>query len=171
MNYKTVLILLFVVISNFAVSVLLWQLDSFIHIDLYENGLIFSYEWAGRVWQNNLLCWAFVIGATILAVFAMAPHYMLSKQHKDNRFSVLTGFLLSSCALVFEGLSIFFLSQIDSVVKNALFDFGIPLSFDWSVTYEPLIGLAYTLMILSLVTLMIPTARSLGTFNIEIINE
>ncbi len=171
LNYKTLLVLLFVVSFNVGVSVLLWQLDVFVHVDLYNYGLIFDYQWAGRIWRYNLACWTFILGATGFAVVAMAPHYLISNELKPHRFLLLASFIISAFALVFEGLSIFFLSQIDSIVGSLLYDFGIPSNFDWSLTYEPLIGTAYALTAISLVALMIPAVRSLGIVEIEIIEE
>ncbi|MFW9832225.1 MAG: hypothetical protein ACFFD8_10675, partial [Candidatus Thorarchaeota archaeon] len=128
LKYKTILVLLFGVVLNLAVFVLLWQLNIFIHGDLYNYGLISSHEWIDGVWHNNLSCWAFIIGATAFAAFAVVPHYLFSKKLKPSSFSVMTGFLLPALGLVYEGLSIFFLNQIDSIVRNLLYDFGIPFS-------------------------------------------
>lgn len=154
-----------------AVFILLWQLNAFIHGDLYDYGLIFSYEWVEGVWHNNLSCWTFIIGATAFAAFAVVPHYMLNRELEPSRFSVLTCFLLPALALVYEGLSIFFLSQMDSIVRNSLYDFGISSSFDWSVTYEPVIVSAYVLMISSLVALIIPAVKGLGIIEIDVVDE
>jgi len=171
MNHKTVLVLLFAVVLNAAVFVLLWQLDAFIHGNLYNYGLIFSYEWAAGAWHYNLSCWTFIIGATAFAAFAVVPHYIFSREIEPSRFSVSASFLLPALALVYEGLSIFFLNQIDFIVRNSLFDFGIPSSFDWSVTYEPIISAIYGLMTISLVALIIPTVKATGIIEIEIVNE
>lgn len=171
LKYKIVLVLLLVVVLNLAVFVLLWQLNKFIHGDLYNYGLISSYEWIDVVWHNNLSCWAFIIGATAFSSFAMVPHYLIGKEIEPSRFSVLTGFLLPTLALVYEGLSIFFLNQIDAIVRNSLYDFGIPLSFNWGLTYEPIIWTAYVLMIISFVALIIPIIRGLGIIDVDTVNE
>ena len=171
LEHKTLLILLFVVILNIAVFVLLEQLNFFIHGDMYSYGLIFSHEWVDGVWHYNLSCWTFAIGATAFAAFAIVPHYMISKEDVPSYFLVITGFLLPVLGCVYEGLSIFYLSQIDFIVRNSFFDFGIPLSFDWSVTYNPIIGAAYALMTIALVVLIIPAVRALGIIKIEIVNE
>ena len=171
LEHKTLLILLFAVVLNVAVFVLLENLNFFIHGDLYGYGLIFSYEWAEGVWHYNLSCWTFVVGATAFAAFAMVPHYMIGKEDLPSYFLVAIGFLLPVLGCVYEGLSIFYLSQIDSIVRNSFFDFGIPSSFDWSVTYDPIIGAAYALMTIALVVLIIPAVRALGIIKIEIVNE
>jgi hypothetical protein len=45
LNYKTLLVLLLVVLVNLAAAVLVWRLDLFIHSDLYEIGLVYSLGW------------------------------------------------------------------------------------------------------------------------------
>lgn len=171
LNYKTLFVLLFVVFLNAGISVLLWQLDVFVHHNLYDYGLIFSYDWAERVWHNNLSCWVFVIGASALTVVAMVPHYFKSRELEPSRLLGLSGFLLSVLALIFEGIGIFFLNQLDFAIRNSLYDFGISSSFDWSITFEPLIGAAYFLMAVSMLALIIPTVRSLGIVEIEVTDE
>jgi hypothetical protein len=171
LNYKTLFVLLFVVVLNVGVFVLLWQLDVFVHVELYNYGLIFSYDWAEVVWHNNWSCWTFIVGATGFVVFAMTPHYLQSKMQESSRLLAIAGFVLSASAMVFEALTIFYLTQLNSVVRTSLYNFGIPSSFDWSVTYEPLMGAAYALTTISLVTLIIPAVRSLGIVEIEIIEE
>ena len=161
LEHKTLLILLFAVVLNVAVFVLLEQLNAFIHGDMYDYGLIYSYEWAQGIWHYNLSCWTFIIGATAFTAFAMVPHYMIDTELVPSYFLVIVGFLLPVLACVYEGLGIFYLSQMDFIVRTSFFDFGIPSSFDWSVAYDPVIGVAYTLMIISIVVLMIPGVRAL----------
>lgn len=171
LEHKTLLILLFAVVLNVAVFVLLGQLNGFVHGDMYDYGLIFSYEWVYGVWHYNLSCWTFIIGATAFTALAIVPHYLISKETLPSYFLVIVGFLLPALACVYEGLSIFYLNQLDFIVRNSLFDFGIPSSFDWSVTYEPIIGAAYVLMTIALVVLIIPAVRALGIIKIDIVNE
>jgi len=165
-NYKTVLVLLSVVVLNMAVFVLLGQLNDFVHSDLYNYGLVFSYDWAEEVWHYNLLFWPFLIGATVLAVCAIIPHYLHSKG--VSGFSKLFGFLVPALALVYQGLSIFYLSRMDFAVRTLLYNYGIPSSFDWSVTYDPIVTATYVLMVISLVALIIPAVRSLEIIKIEV---
>jgi hypothetical protein len=171
MNYKTVLVLMFVVLWNAGVFVLLWQLDVFVNVNLYNHGLIFSYDWAVGYWQNNLLCWAFLLEATAFTVLAMVPHFMLSRWVEPNRCWSFTSFAFSLCALVCEGLSIYFLNQVDLIVVYKLPFFGIPQTFSLGASYEPLMIPAYALMAISLAALFIPLARSLGIIEIDIVDE
>ena len=171
LEHKTLLILLFAVVLNVAVFVLLEQLNAFIHGDMYDYGLIYSYEWAQGIWHYNLSCWTFIIGATAFTAFAMVPHYMISKELVPSYFLVIIGFLLPALACVYEGVSIFYLNLLDYTVRNSFFDFGIPSSFDWSLTYNPIIGAAYILMIISIVVLIIPAVRAIRIIKTDIANE
>lgn len=171
LKHKTILVLLFVVVLNLAVFGLSWQLNMFVHGELYDYGLVFSHEWIDGVWRNNLSFWAFIIGATTFTASALVPNFLFNRKPNPSRFSVMISFLLPALALVYEGLSIFFLNQIDLIVRNSLYNFGIPSSFDWSITYEPIILTAYGLMIISLVALIIPTVKGLGIIDIDIIDE
>jgi hypothetical protein len=168
---KTLLILFFVVVLNLAVFVLIGQLNNFIHGDMYDYGLIFSLEWAEEVWHYNLSCWTFFLGATAFAAFAIVPHYLISREVLPSYFLLIIGFLLPALACVYEGLSIFYLSQIDYVVRGSFFDFGISSSFDWSVTYDPIIWAIYALMAVSLVMLIIPAARAVRILTIDTVDE
>lgn len=162
----TVLILLVVIILNVAVFVLLGRLNDFVHGDLYNYGLVFSYGWAEEVWHYNLLVWPFLIGATALAFCAIIPHYLHSKG--VSGFSKLFGFLLPALALIYQGLSIFYFSRMDFAVRTLLYNYGIPSNFDWSVTYDPIVTATYVLMVISLVALIIPAVRSLEIVKIEV---
>jgi hypothetical protein len=165
-NYKTVLVLLSVVVFNTVVFVLLGRFNDFVHGDLYSYGLVFSYSWADEVWHYNLLVWPFLIGATVLAVCAIIPHYLHSKG--VTGFSKLFGFSVPALALAYQGLSIFYFSRMDSAVRTLLYNYGVPSSFDWSATYDPIVTATYALMVISLVALIIPAIRSLEIFKIEL---
>jgi len=159
LNYKTVLILLFAVILNMTVFVLLWQLDTFVNSEPYNYGLVFSYDWGESYWYYNQLLWTFLVGATALTACAVIPHYLHSR--KVSGFSKLFGFLLPTVALVYQVLSIFFLSQLDSIVRYTLYQYGLSVSFDWSVNYDPVFKAIFALMATSLVPLIISAVRTL----------
>lgn len=163
------LVLLFVVVFNAAVFVLLGRLNDFVHGDLYNYGLIFSYDWVKDVWHYNLLVWAFLIGATALAAFAVIPHYVYKRAREPNRFSKAIRIFVPTLAVVCQGISIYFLSQIDSIVRNTFYNYGISSSFDWSITYAPIINATYGLMTISLVALIIPVVTTLE-LNIQLRN-
>ena len=163
------LVLFFVVVSNLVVSVLLLRLDRFVHVDLYGYGLVFSHEWADAYWHSNMMLWAFLWAATALAATSIIPHYLHSRE--PSRFSKLSGFFLPAVALVFQALSIFFLSQINSIVWNTLYSYGVQYDIDWATTYNPISMPALTLIVIALLALIIPAVRALGIIEIEIVPE
>jgi hypothetical protein len=158
LNYKTVLVLLFVVVVNLVAAVLVWYLDLFVHSDLYKYGLVYSLGWADPYWYCTAMLWAFLGGATALAAVAIIPHYLHSQ--KISGFSTLTGFFLPVLAIIYQGIGVFFLSQKNSMVWNALYDYGLLFDVEWATTYNFISLPALALMVTALVTLIIPVVRA-----------
>jgi hypothetical protein len=169
LEYKTVLLLLCILTLNVVVMRLLQSLDQFVHIDLYGYGLVFSYDWANPYWYSNMMLWTCLGGATALAATSIIPHYLHSRQ--PSPFSKLTGFLLPILALAFQGIGIFFLSQINSIVWSGLYDYGVQYDINWTTTYNPASMPALTLMTIVFLALIIPAVRALGIIEIEIVDE
>ena len=169
LDYKTVLVLLCILILNVIVMFLLRGLDSFVNGALYGYGLVFSYDWANPYWYSNMMLWTCVGGATVLTAASIIPHYLHSRQ--PSPFSKLTGVLLPVLALTFQGLGIFFLSQINSIVWSSLYDYGVQYDIDWATTYNPISMPALTLMTIAFLGLIIPAVRALGVIEIEIVDE
>jgi hypothetical protein len=169
LGYKSVMVLLCVMVLNVAVMFLLLGLDSLVHVDLYGYGLVFSYDWANPYWHSNLILWTCLGGATALAAASIVPHYLQSKE--PSRFSKWAGFLLPSFALVYQGLGIFFLSQINSIVWSSLYDYGVQYDINWSTTYNTVSMPALTLMAVAFLGLIIPAVRASGIIEIEIVDE
>ena len=168
LNYKTVLILLFVVVVNLIVDFLVWQLDFFVHSALYSYGLVYSHDWANPYWHYTSGLWAFLGGATVFAAAAIAPHYLHSR--KISRFSTWTGFFLSILALIYEGLGIFYLNQKNFIVWNMLNDFGLLYDVEWTATYSIMSLAALALMITAIISLIVPTIRALA-YKLRIIRD
>jgi len=169
LNYKTLLFLLFVVAANLVVFVLLGRLDGFVHIDLYGYGLIFNGDWANEYWQLNGMLWTFLAGATVFTVVSIVLHYFHSK--KPSRLSKWAGFFVPVIAIVYQAISIMYLNQINDVVWNKLYVYGIRYDIDWSATYNPISMPALTLMIVALLALIIPAIKALDIIQIEIVRE
>jgi hypothetical protein len=161
-NYKTVLVLLIIIILNLTTFALLYRLDIFVNGDLYSYGLIFSHNWANNYWHYNQLLWIYLGGATTIVACAIAPHYLHSK--KPSGFSRLFGFFLPVAALIYQALSLYFLGQLDFVAKNSLYQYGLNLTFDWTPIYEPVYNVSFALLLTSLLLLVIPAIRSLDLF-------
>ena len=166
---KFVLALLVVVILNAIAFGLVWRLDIFVNGDLYDFGLIMSSEWANDYWYSAKMLWTFLAGTTALAALSIIPHYMHGKE--PSRVSKWLGFLLPSVAFVYQGLCIVFLMQIGSIVQNRLYDYGLPVNFDWTTTYNPINTAVFALMVVALLALIIPVMRTLELIEIEIVQE
>jgi hypothetical protein len=169
LEYKTVLVLLSILIVNLVVMRLLQGLDHFVHVDLYGYGLVFSYDWANPYWHSNIMLWTCLAGATVLTAASIIPHYLHSKD--PSPFSKLMGFLLPILALAFQGTGVFFFSQLNSIVWSGLYDYGVQYDIDWATTYNPVSMPALTLMAIAFLALIIPAVRALGIIEIEIVDE
>lgn len=169
LNYKTTFVLLFVVATNLVVFILLGSLDGFVHVDLYGYGLIFNGDWANEYWQLNGILWTLLSGATVFSAVSMVPHYLHSK--KPSRLSKWTGFFLPVAAMTYQAISIMYLNQINGVVWNRLYDYGVRYDINWSTTYNPISIPALILMVVALFALVIPTIKTLDIIEIEIVQE
>ena len=161
--------MLFVVIANLGVFVLLGRLDGFLHIELYSYGLIFNSDWANEYWRLNGMLWTFLAGATVFTAVSMVLHYFHSKN--PSRLSKWAGFFVPIIAIIYQAISIMYLNQINDVVWNKLYDYGVRYDIDWSATYNPISMPALTLMVVALLALIIPAIRTLDIIQIEIVQE
>lgn len=168
LKFKTVLVLLFVLVVNLVVGVLVWRLDLFVHGNLYAYGLVYSLGWADPYWYCTTMLWAFIGVVSALAVASIVPHFLHSR--KISRLSTWTGFFLPVLALVFQVLSIFYLNQKNSVVWNTLRDYGVQYEVNWISAYNLLSVPALVLMVITLLMLAIPAVRALG-YEIQIIRD
>ena len=166
---RIIQVLLFVIILNAVVFVLLWRLDTIVNADLYNFGLTFSGDWAADYWYYSGMLWAFQLGVATLAVLSIWPHYLHIK--KPSSFSKWTGFLLPGLAVVYQALCMGFLANINSIVYNRLYDFGLFPNYDWAITYNPVSTTGLALMIVALVALVIPAIGTLNIIKIEIEKE
>ena len=160
LSYKMVLALLFVVVVNLIVAFFVWQLDFFVHGDLYWYGLIYSHDWANPYWHYTMSLWAFLGGTTAFAAAAIAPHYLHNR--KTSLFSTWTGFFLPLLALVYEGLGIVYLAQRNYIVWHSLNNYGLLYDIEWMATYSLISLPALALMVAAIVALIIPTVKALA---------
>jgi hypothetical protein len=160
---RVVQVLLLVVVLNLVAFVLLWRLDLIVHVDLYDYGLEFSFDWITDYWYNNAMGWGLLGGTTVLAALLFIPKYIYNQEH--TRFSRYVGFLLSALALVYQVLSLFFLWQVSNIVQNRLYNFGLIPSPSWISTIKDLNSAILILMAAGLIALIVPATK-----NLEIIN-
>ncbi len=169
LNYKSVFVLLFVVVLNVAVSVLLLRLDAFVNVDLYGYGLVFGREWADGYWYSIRMLWTFLLLAEAFAAASIVPHYLHSRA--PTRLTRAEGFFLPALALVFQGVGIYFLDRVNSIVWSTLYPYGVRVDIDWATTYNPISMPTLALMVIALLALIIPAVRALGLIEIGIVLE
>ena len=157
-EFKNILfLLLLAIVLNIIGFLLILRIDSFIHVDLYNYGLIFDTEWAKNYWFFKDLLLTFLSGSIIISILSLIPHYDHDTQ--PTSFSKWAGILLPLTGIVYETLSIIFLTQLDQIIQNDLYQFGILSNFDWSAEYSNLYLAALTVMIIAIVVLIIPMIR------------
>lgn len=162
---RIVQVLLFVIALNAVAFVLVWRLDIFVHKDLYNYGLIFSYDWAADYWYYSGLLWSFLPEAITLSALSIIPHRQHSQ--KTSKTTKILCALLPTLAITYQTLCIWSLTQIDAIVKNRLYDYGIPSNFNWATTYNPISATALVFMVTALIALIIPTIRTFDIIEIE----
>ncbi len=160
---RVVQVLLLVVALNLVAFVLLWRLDLFVHVNLYDYGLKFSADWTTDYWYNNAMGWSLLAGTTVLVGLSFIPKYIYSLE--QSRFSKYVGLLLSSLALVYQGLSVFFLWQVSSIVQSQLYNFGLLPNPGWISIISGLNSVILILMVSGLVALLVPATKNLAIIN------
>ena len=154
-EFKNVLFLLLLsIVLNTIVFLLVLRIDSFVHVDLYNYGLIFSNEWAKDYWFFKDLLLTFLSGSIIIGVLSIIPQYDNDKQ--PTNFSKWTGMLLPLAGIVYETFSIIFMMQTDRIIQNDLYQFGLISDFNWGVEYWNINLANLTLMIIVIVLFIIP---------------
>lgn len=157
-EFKNILfLLLLAIVLNIIGFLLILRIDSFVHVDLYNYGLIFDNDWAKNYWFFKDLLLTFLSGSIIISILSLIPHYDHNTQ--PTSFSKWAGILLPLTGIVYETLSIIFLTQLDQIIQNDLYQFGLLSNFDWSVEYSNLYLAALTVMIIAIVVLIIPMIR------------
>jgi len=173
LNFKIVLVLLFVVVVNMVVSVLVWSLDFFVHGDLYLYGLVYSRDWGDPYWFGTWMLWVFLGGATAFAAVAAVVHYRHCRE--VTRFSKWTRQALELkrgglfkwlrvlspvFALAFEGISIIVFDQKSSIVWKTLINYWVPYDVEWGATYSLMSGPAVALMATAFFALVVPAVMA-----------
>lgn len=160
---RVVQVLLLVIVLNLVAFVLLWRLDLFVHNDLYDYGLEFSYDWIKDYWYNNQMGWGLLAGSIAIAALMFIPKYIYSQE--QTGFSRFVGFLLSSLALVYQGLSIFFLWQVGNIVQSQLYNFGLIPNPSWIFLVNDFNSAILIVMFAGLVALVVPATKNLAIIN------
>ena len=156
---RVVQVLLLVVILNLFALFLLWRLDLFVHVNLYDYGLEFSYDWILDYWYNNQMGWSFLGGTVVLAFLAIIPKYIYNQEH--TKLSRYVGFSLSILAISYQVLSVFFLWQVSNIVQTQLFNFGLIPNPGWISTIKDFNSAIQVLMFGGLIALIVPATKNM----------
>ncbi len=165
-DFKTVIVLITIIVLSSLAFLVVLRIDSFVHEDLYSYGLQFDLLWANDYWFNKNLLLTFITGATVLSALSMLPHF--DHSNKPTTFSKWAGNFVPIVAAIYMVLSISFFLRIDDIIKNTLPQYGVSLSYLWTAEYWNLNTSLVTLMITSLLLLIIPTIRTLEILEIEL---
>ena len=160
---RVVQVSLLVIGLNLVAFVLLWRLDLFVHKDLYNYGLRFSFDWITDYWYNNTMSWSLLAGTIVLTTLSLIPKYIYSKE--QTKLSRYIGYLLSALALVYQSLSVFFLLRLSSIVPSQLYNFGLLADPIWISTISNLNSALLILMISGLVSLIVPATKNMSIIN------
>ena len=119
------------------------QIDSIVHDDLYDYGLIFSNDWADKYWNNlNLYLYCQTLA---LVFFGISTALFLNYIRNPSTFSITASSLL---LLGGAGLSIFAmypLYRVDYIVTHDLYLYGLTFSDEWFVPYSLNYRILFTL--------------------------
>jgi ABC-type antimicrobial peptide transport system permease subunit len=108
-------------------------LDYVVHGDLYNYGLQFNIEWAGRYWlYTKLMLGSITVAALVIAISAAFALFQI--RTRKNHRNLTRGLLLLGILMI--GLSVFFFALMDCVVNNDLYSYGLQFSSEWSGRYK-----------------------------------
>ena len=126
----------FLIVNTTIIAVfyyLLQFLDLIVHGDLYNYGLIFSYEWANQYWNySSLIRNSILISIPIIIV---AIIFVIIQVTSARNFIKSISSSLIVTRIFFMVLSFFSLIQIDRIVNSSLYDYGLNFSFEWAGPY------------------------------------
>jgi len=142
---KIILALLIAVISMSAFSFFFFRrIDSVVHGDLYNYGLVFNYDWADKYWNNsNLYLYCQTLA---LILFGNSVALFLSHIRNQNTFSISASSWLLVAGAGLSIFSIYFLYRIDSIVNYDLYLYGLTFSAEWHAKYSLNIRLMFMLV-------------------------
>jgi len=127
------------------------HLDQVVHSDLYRYGLQFNYEWAGQYWTYARLMLGFLEVAMVTTGIAMI-FSLIRVRTGENEPTKFVSCLLLVVGIVMTGFSAFFFTQLDHVVHNDLYRYGLQFSYEWAGQYW-----TYARLMLGLLSVAITT--------------
>ena len=132
---------------------LLQFVDLIVHGDLYGYGLVFSYNWANQYWNYSTLIrdsFLICILLYILTIILVALYVVTGKN-----FIKLISAIIIVTNIFFMSMSLFSLTQIDFIVHNSLYNYGLQFSYDWSIPYWNNLLVLFGLMIATIISTVV----------------
>jgi uncharacterized membrane protein YkoI len=147
------------------------RIDKIVHSDLYNYGLKFDYEWAGKYWANsNLLINSLIISIILLTVAAVSILTQARTRNETPRI-IISIFLIAGITLT--SFSLYLFRLLDSIVHQDLYQYGLQFSYEWAINYWTYAGLmlglisfANAITIIS-ITLVFLSARKTLTISMQ----
>jgi hypothetical protein len=132
-----------------------------VHGELYEYGLIFSYEWANQYWNYSTIIKDSIMIFILLTILTII--FMIIQIAKPKKFVSLIISILIIFTIFFLSLSFFSLTRIDFIVHNLLYNYGLQFSYDWSTLYWnnliTIYGLFLAIVMLNILSFLLVVTR------------
>jgi hypothetical protein len=109
------------------------EVDSVVHGDLYNYGLVFNFNWADKYWNYSNLFLYFQTLALVL--FGNALALLLSHIRNRNTFSISASSLLLLAGAGLSVFALYFLFRLDSIVNSDLYLYGLIFNVEWYGRY------------------------------------
>ena len=136
---------------------LLQFLDLIVHGDLYVYGLVFSYEWANHYWNYSNLIRNSILICIFTSVITIFLIIVLTVSGK-NLLKPLSATLITG-SIFFAFFSLFSLTQLDFIVNNSLYNYGLQFSYEWAGPYWNnlviLFGLLLATIIINVISILL----------------
>lgn len=109
------------------------KLDYLVHTDLYRYGLQFSYAWANPYWSYStwimILQLTAIIAAAVSIILILIDAKSLRTRFRSSCVTLLT------LGVVLNLSNVFLFLQIDNIVNQDLYNFGLQFSTEWANIY------------------------------------
>src|SRR3972149_178150 len=131
---KTIFSLLVAVAIMDAFSLFFFtRIDTVVHVDLYNYGLQFSYEWARQYWAYADFFLGSQVIALILVGISMSSFAIYARTHSTISRSLCNLLLITGIGL--NVFSAYLFTRLDYIVHNDLYLYGLQFSYEWATNY------------------------------------
>lgn len=129
------------------------RLDHVVHVDLYNYGLQFNYEWAVQYWTYCKLTISFIAIAMLVTGTSIIP--ILIHARTRSASSRFASYLLLALGIAMTGFSTFFFNRSNHIVHIDLYRYGLQFSYEWAMQYWTYTNIIFSLLGLTITTTLI----------------